>query len=176
LEVAVADYYLQFSATLDHLTKPQAEWLASQLEKVYVIDDRELSEDELPPGKSPQDAQWSGCRGYRNWGGYTPECGDDVGFEYQFSEPESDHDRHLWLYSEDHAELERVAHIVQKFLKTFRPNDSWSMTYASTCSKPRIGEFSGGALFVTASRVRFFNAGDFIEHQLARFERQARRQ
>jgi hypothetical protein len=47
------------------------------------------------------------------------------------------------------------------------------MTYASTCSKPRIGEFSGGALFVTASQVTFFNARDFVERQEARFQREA---
>ena len=71
----------------------------------------------------------------------------------------------MWLYAEEWADLERVAHLVQKFLEQFRPEGCWSLSWATTCSKPRVGEFGGGALFVTAEDVTWQNAYDFIEDQ-----------
>jgi hypothetical protein len=59
---------------------------------------------------------------------------------------------------------------VQKFLKKFRPDQCWSLTYATTCSKPRAGEFGGGAVFVTADEIKWQNAYDFIEDQRAAFK------
>ena len=69
--------------------------------------------------------------------------------------------RHLWFYAEESGSPDNVAWLVQKFLKRFRPDQCWSLTYAATCSKPRVGEFGGGAVFVTADddllaeRLRF---------------------
>ena len=58
--------------------------------------------------------------------------------------------RHLWVYAEESGSPDNVAWLVQKFLKKFRPDQCWSLTYSTTCSKPRVGEFGGGAVFVTA--------------------------
>ena len=69
----------------------------------------------------------------------------------------------------DGADLERVAHFVQQFLKSFRPGDCWSLTYATTCSKPRVGEFGGGAVFVTAAEIKWDNAHDFVDRSKRQF-------
>jgi hypothetical protein len=60
--------------------------------------------------------------------------------------------------------------LVTKFLKEFRPDQCWSLTYATTCSKPRVGEFGGGAVFVTADAISWQNAYGFIEEQRAAFQ------
>ncbi len=67
------------------------------------------------------------------------------------------------------GDVSNVAWLVQKFLKKFRPDQCWSLTYSATCSKPRVGEFGGGAVFVTADTIRWQNAYDFIEEQRAAF-------
>ena len=79
-------------------------------------------------------------------------------------------DRHAWIYAEESGDPARLAHLVQKFLKQFRPDQCWSLTYATTCSKPRIGEFGGGAVFVTADAIRWQSAYAFVEQQRATFE------
>ena len=66
-------------------------------------------------------------------------------------------------------------HKVQKFLKKFRPDQCWSLTYSTTCSKPRVGEFGGGAVFVTANKIKWQNAYDFIEQQRTAFKAKRRR-
>jgi hypothetical protein len=86
-----------------------------------------------------------------------------------------DHDpdgwgRHLWLYTEEGGEPDHVAWLVQEFLKRFHPQECWSLTYATTCSKPRVGEFGGGAVFVTAEEIRWQNAYEFVEQQRAAFK------
>ena len=64
-----------------------------------------------------------------------------------------------------------MAHLVQKFLKKFRPDQCWSLTYATTCSKPRLGEFGGGAVFVTADSICWNSSYDFVEEQRMAFAR-----
>ncbi len=69
-----------------------------------------------------------------------------------------------------------AAHLVQKFLKQFAPNDSWSLTWATTCSKPRAGEFGGGAVFVTASDIKWNDSYDFVEQQAEAFAASIRKE
>ncbi len=84
---------------------------------------------------------------------YDSDLGESAGFEYEFSGDDKDEDwgRHLWFRSAEYGNVAQVAHLVQKFLKQFAPSDSWSLTWATTCSKPRAGEFGGAAVFITAS-------------------------
>jgi hypothetical protein len=77
--------------------------------------------------------------------------------------------RYLWLYADESADLEQVAIFVQKFLRQFRPDQYWSLTFATTCSKPRVGEFSGGAAFVTANDIKWQSSHAFIEAESKAF-------
>ena len=95
---------------------------------------------------------------------------DIPGFGVEFHG--TDKDRHAWLSAEEGGDPSRVAHLVQSFVKKFRPDQSWSLTYANTCSKLRIGEFGGGAVFVTADDIHWNNSYDFVEEQRKAFERQ----
>jgi hypothetical protein len=162
----MANNYLQFSEVLPHLTDREIEWLKAQLQRIYVFQGRQYSEDELPPQLLPESADWAGCRVFLDMLEYDAEFDEGAGFEYEFHlEPDADLGRHLWLYAEESGYVSRVTHLVQKFLRNFRPKDCWSLTYALTCSKPRVGEFGGGAVFVTATEIKWDSTDDFVEGQ-----------
>jgi hypothetical protein len=160
----MANDYLQFSEVIPRLTNQEEEWLQNQLEIVRVFDDKEYPEDELPDGLDPEHAQFVGCRAFRDMEDYD-SSEEDAGFQYSFSTDEDNPEGwgcHLWIYADEGGDLDRVAHLVQKFLKAYRPTECWSLTYATTCSRPRVGEFGGGALFVTADEIKWQSAYSFI--------------
>ncbi len=143
----MADNYLEFSESLDSLTRKEAAWLRAQLENSPDTDCPRFLLD-FPER----------------------EEGDDYcGFQHDFQG--DSHDRHLWISAEERGDVDRVAHLVQKFLRQFRPDRCWSLTYANTCSKLRFGEFGGGAAFVTADEIRWNDCYDFVENQRKLFER-----
>ena len=164
----MADDYLDFSEVIPALTVEEEAWLKSQLEQVRVIDGVAYPVDDVPEELQDKDPDWLGCRAYRDLDGYDADFGEEAGFEYSFSKDE-DWGRHLWLYTEQWGYVERVAHLVQKFLKKFRPGQCWSLTWATTCSKPRVGQFGGGAVFVTAAEIKWQITDDFVEEQTKAF-------
>jgi hypothetical protein len=167
----MADSYLQFSETLNDLTAEEADWLGHQLESIAVIDGTEYPEVDEAVADRETDPSF---RGLRFLQGYDDLCDDaDVqGFEIVF---QKDGDNsYAWLSAEEHGDVGRVAHLVQMFLKQFRPDQCWSLTYANTCSKLRVGEFSGGAVFVTADESFWQNSYEFIEQQRAAFQKSHR--
>jgi hypothetical protein len=143
----MADNYLQFSECLDALTREEAEWLHEQLA-------------ENPDRGCPRflldlsDREADDC---------------DCGFQYDFQELPQD--RCLWLSAEERGDVQRVAHFVQKFLRRFRPDQCWSLTYATTCSTLRLGEFGGGAVFVTPDEICHSDCYGFVEDKRQAFNR-----
>ena len=81
----------------------------------------------------------------------------------------------MWLYAEEWGDVEHVACLVRQFLLRFRPDRCWSLTYSCTCSKLRVGEFGGGAVFVTADEVKYQHADGFVVEQRLLFDRRTRR-
>ena len=55
---------------------------------------------------------------------------------------------------------EHVTEFVHAFIKKFRPKLIWTMTWAGTCTKPRLGEFGGGWAVVDINGVDFGNVWD----------------
>lgn len=166
----MANNHLEFSEVLTNLTEEETSWLKRQLEVVCVFSDEEYPEDDLPEGLDPTNTQWTGCRVYRDMDGYEPDFG--VGFQYEFDTDVEGWGQYLWLYAEENGEVNRAAHLVQKFLQQFRPDQCWSLSYAYTCSKPRVGEFGGGAVFVTAAEIKWQDGGSFVYEQEQAFQRQ----
>jgi hypothetical protein len=140
----MAAYYLQFSETLDNLKPEEEQWLEEQL------------------AADPD----TGCPVFL--ADYEDLNPDDTDHGFCISFEEEGDTRRLWIYADDHGDVGRVAHLIQKFLKQFRPDQCWSLGYANTCSKLRVGEFGGGAVFVTAEDIRWQNADDFIAQEEAR--------
>jgi len=155
----MADNYLQFSQIIPNLTGPEEAWLEEQLQTVRVYGDKAYAEDAVPAEQAGNEPDWSGPRFLNDQDDFDPDW-DTLGFEYAFhtDTDENGWGRHMWIYADYWGNPENVAHLVRKFLKTFRPDQCWSLTYAATCSKPRVGEFDGGAVFDTADGFQHQNA------------------
>ena len=156
------DYFLRFSAFLADLTGAECEWLQDQLAIVYIVDGAEYPEGELPEGKTEADATWIGCRAYLGWDGYEPDPADEVGFLYSFADkPDKAGRWFLHLYATQSGNVANVAYVVQEFLKRFRPADSWFLTFCVGSDRAGVGEFGGGAVFVTATDVESFTVEEW---------------
>ncbi len=160
----MANNYPEFSEVLPNLTAEEEAWLKEQLETVHVFGDKEYTEDTLPKEFNAEASDWSGVRAWYDME-EQPDSPLDHGFCYEFcdDDPGENWGRHLWFYTDEWGYPELVAHLVQKFLRKFRPGDCWSLGYAVTCSKPHVGGFGGGAAFVTADDIQYFSDGDFLE-------------
>lgn len=57
----------------------------------------------------------------------------------------------VYMYSEESFDSEMVAGFLSAFLRAHNRTDILSFEYAVTCSKPRPGEFGGGAVVISAT-------------------------
>lgn len=76
----------------------------------------------------------------------------------------------IWISHDESINVDHVAMVVQEFLRRFRPDDAWGMEYAMTCTKPRIGEFGGGAFVVTATDEEWMNTGTWLSEELKKHD------
>ena len=76
----------------------------------------------------------------------------------------------LWLYAEEHADLDCLVDFLQDFLKENRPDSYLGFEWANTCSKMRLDSFSGGAVFITADKTDWVSTYDFLETNRKAFE------
>lgn len=141
----MANNYTMFSETLPIANEEEKEWLNKLIEQIE-------SGDETGP-----DAALVKTLGDNL-------CPNYLGFEYSFQED------CLWIYSEESGNVDAVAAFVQHFLNKFHPDKYWALTWACTCSKPRVGEFDGGAIFVTANTIKFNNSYLWLEKTKARYK------
>lgn len=82
--------------------------------------------------------------------------------------------RHLWIVGDETVNIEAVASLLQAFLAKFRPRRALGFQYSDTCSKMRVDEFSGGAVFITAKSVRFFHADSWLDKQFAAHKKRSK--
>jgi len=80
-------------------------------------------------------------------------------FEWAFEEDG------LWIYATEYGNVDDVAAFVQDFLAECRPDGCFSLAWADTCSRPWIGEFGGGAIFVTKDGMEYLITGDWHEER-----------
>ena len=160
----MANNYLQFSEVLKDLTEPEETWLKEQLQKT----DNATMDDEDDEDSTSSSQSYAFLRDKPE---YDADC-DSLGFDYDFHDDEDmvNWGYHLWVYAEECGNADNVAWLVRKFLKQFRPTQCWSLTWAGTCSKPRVGEFGGGAVFVTADEIKYQDSYDFVEQERAAFK------
>ncbi len=162
----MADNFLQFSETLDNLTAEESAWLGHQLEPIAVINGTEYPEDDDAVRNRETEPSYQGLRFLRDYEDLNDDA-DVQGFQIEY---QADDTNYAWFSAEANGDADRLAHLIQKFLKRFRPDQCWSLSYATTCSKLRAGEFGGGAVFVTAAEIRWQSSYAFVEQQRAAFE------
>ena len=69
----------------------------------------------------------------------------------------------LFAFYGDYGECEYLIPHLQKFLQLFRPKDHIYYSVAWTCSTPRIDEFGGAAVLITADEVKQHNTAWIID-------------
>ena len=72
---------------------------------------------------------------------------DDDGEGYPVCEFETD-GKDVWVYSPEFADLDALAEVVVAFQLQFGITKPWTLTWADSCSKPRLGNFGGGGMVV----------------------------
>lgn len=80
-----------------------------------------------------------------------------------------------YVISDECGNVDHASDFIQTFLKKFRPDSCFHIEWASTCSLPRAGEFGGGAIFITAKKMTWFNSSDFVNNEEKKFEKANRR-
>jgi hypothetical protein len=138
----MANNYVQFSEGIDRITPEERTWIEVQL-------DADRWEVEAPEWNAPVEEE---------------ELDFEWSFDTRFAESQEG-EHFLWLYAEESGCPDQVAEFVRAFLARFRPEGCFSLTYAETCSKPRLGEFSGGAIFVTADGHQHEPACFWVDRQ-----------
>ncbi len=128
----MANNYLEFSEAIDDLTEDEKRWWENE----QLLVQERMDKD----GEDGYDA-WSDER----------NCQD---FDIEGDS--------IWFHADESGDVEKVADIVQRFFKGFRPHAIFTLTWAAYCSKPRIGEFHGGAVVVTADEVIMESSGEWV--------------
>jgi len=91
------------------------------------------------------------------------------GISYEFEE--DDDGGSIWFYSDESFVVEPLVNLLQNFLATFRPAEYIKFEWAHTCSKPRLDEFSGGGVFITAEKQKWFSPWYLIGKEVEKFEK-----
>ncbi len=150
----MADNYLQFSEEITNLTEAEEKWWRDKLAELKSYNEMDDPTEEQ---------EYLGyCYNYFRIAPKRRLEPVEGGGEFVLYA--------IWVISEESGDIELVADIVQEFLKAHRPNEYWTATWACTCSKPRIGEFSGGGVFVSAEDIQLFSPRIQIQEAIKKHE------
>jgi len=127
----MANNYMQFSENIKSITENERKWLSSVLGCIGSEEQIAWIEGELGIGVGIDEEE------------------DWPRFEWELQESE------LWIYATEDCDLGILADIISAFLRKFRPKEVFTLTWAEVCSKPRLGEFGGGWMYVTANKTIF---------------------
>ena len=176
----MADNYTEFSQHLPFIDQAEYQWLVAQQELVTAIGDGQDLTTYRLIGDPHQRGIPASSRAARQvelplwlWEAeHDPgkhndlldaDFGQDFAMELFMEQGEESLSGDAWINSDaGMANLGHVAYFVYQYLKQFPHHSPWSLTYASYCSKLRVGEQDGGALFITDKEIKWWNAYDFV--------------
>jgi hypothetical protein len=87
---------------------------------------------------------------------------DDERLNLEHAEAEGDA---VWIAEEEGTDLEFLADVLQDYLRHNDPEGSIGFTWAETCSKLRVDEFGGGAVFITHDDQVWLNSYHWLQLQ-----------
>lgn len=150
----MADHFSLFSVVLRDVTNAEYAWLKRMTEAIENNDDKV---------GIPELDDFDGC-----WAGWSlsPEVTNIVGDNERIEEVYAT----VYLSSEESFDVEALGVLLQYFLVNFRPTEVIGFEWAYTCSKPRPGEFGGGAMVVCAEHFETFHATEWVSEKVAEFE------
>ena len=149
LELSVANAYTSFSETIVLNTAEEVAWCRTSLQEIEALLEEGVEDvDQVKPeDKAFYDAE-------------------SLGFTYHFEED----DKSLSFIAEESGEPESVAIFVQQFLHHFNLKTCFTLAWAATCSRPLVGNFGGGAVYVTADSIEWVNTFDWTARKIAAHE------
>lgn len=65
----------------------------------------------------------------------------------------------VWVYEEEAADLDALLDVVCRFQLEFGKEEPWTITWAHTCSEPRLSSFSGGGAVAYKGKSEWLGAG-----------------
>ena len=74
------------------------------------------------------------------------------------------------VYSSDGCSMHAVTPLVQRYLIKRHPDWYWWTEWAEICEKPKPGGFRGGAVMVTADKVRWHFTTRWVNNMIERVE------
>ena len=149
----MANHYLLFSELIPALTDEERAW-AEQVLACTCDSEPDVANNLNAAGIDIGDS------------GDVVDLDDWPGFQWEILPRDAD----LSMYADESGNILHVGAFVQALLFRFRPSDCWQPTWAETCLRPRIGEFGGGGLFVTAQSVQLLRAADWVHQHRRAFE------
>ena len=135
----MANNYMQFSEVIDSLTDEEIKFFEEVCSYVLPLD----LEGE-PPAWYDVDSE-------------------GLGFSAEIDEGT----RELWLYAEEYGNLGTLEALVLEFIQKFRPDYVFTLSFAETCSKMRVGEFGGGALILSREGAKSISTYGWLSHREA---------
>ena len=143
----MANNYLHFSEQISDLTDEEIKFLNDAFGWTPPYNE----DNELPEGFE--------------WPHWYDQDAEGVGFEYDLNYDLNQEERSLWVYAEEYGNVDTLAALVHELIVKFRPDYVFTLTYSETCSKPRLGEFGGGAIVVSKYGTRSINAHGWVSEE-----------
>jgi len=141
----MADNYCQFSVLLCIDTDEEKDWLENWLKPWSALFPDEDAASDAASLQNEKFVSWCAERDIDN-------VADDVdtwpSFRWSFDDPTQTEPWTMWIHNDESGVPEHVAAMVQAFFKHFHIDSTFTLTWAETCSKPRVDEFSGGGFIV----------------------------
>ena len=129
----MANNYFQYSQIVNDLTDAEHAWLEEKLAWE-------------PPEGAYDDREYP-------WPKWFDTDAEGIGSECELT-PDS-----FWFYAEECGTVDTVSELLLEFIRQFRPDDVIRVTWASMCSKMRVGAFSGGAVVISREGIQWMDAG-----------------
>lgn len=147
----MANNYSRFSEQIENLTKNEYAWLVS----VLAVDPYGLEKEEL--------------RKFLDDVGLTE---DDLEWGWPFDHKFENEGHSLWIYSEESFNPEALGAFLTTFMARFNREGHMSITWADTCTKPRIGEFGGGIIVVTKDGYAIEHTSSLTQYVLGQITKE----
>ena len=160
----MANNYLQFSEELVGLSEDDAKWAADYLAFFEEVQG-DCDEQDIEIEEHPMADEFMRRRDIYD----LDEDAEGLDFHFQFVEIGEQGLMALWFHGDEYGNVEHICLFVQEFLRARRPDGCFHISWSVTCSKPRIGEFGGGAAFVTAEKIEWMNSYDWIDKKRKEF-------
>ncbi|WP_166297126.1 hypothetical protein [Bradyrhizobium sp. 2S1] len=93
--------------------------------------------------------------------------GDDLAFTIADADRVEGEPHKVWLRFDESGDIEMTALILGFAMLTMSEvPDRQGFTWAETCSRPRIGEFGGGACLICRSGVKWMHTSEWLEEAI----------